>query len=163
MRSPVRPTRSPIGHLPPVPRTPVDDYYTRLRAGAALDLPEGLEAVLSAVLTLQPADRRRLANAGYWLQHSDFVAKYSAPASYAALITAVEALIDKSAGGSATVPFQNQTARRVSASKNAAVFPPRSDARREAMRRSSAVSRSNDRPRRTRVRQRSRARRAPSR
>ena len=84
---------------------PANDYYAidGLEIGRGLQVPDTLESSLEAYRNLPPEQLERFDRACYWWNVKDRVWTISVSASYAATVTAVEALLPETSGfGSCT-------------------------------------------------------------
>jgi hypothetical protein len=74
---------------------PEEDYETVGRDGPGLRVPENLDESICSYLTLSDTDKIRFDRALYWLDLSSRQWHLSTSASYAALVSAIEALTDR--------------------------------------------------------------------
>lgn len=85
----------PTADLGLLGRTPLAEYFSWEYRFDAFSLPDDLEAVIAQLESLDQTDRQRLANAGFWMHHADVVEALNDAPAFVALITAVEALIER--------------------------------------------------------------------
>ena len=80
----------------PIEVVPDAQYYARfgLRVGRSLEVPASLEMLLALWDNLSPNDRERFGRASYWLDAAERIWPLSRSASFTAMVTAVEALIN---------------------------------------------------------------------
>jgi len=89
------PLSRPAG-IPAIGVVDHQSYYERLHAGPAHELavPDNLEASLDRVFALGESDRTRLERSVSWLMQAPGIWRVSGSASYAALVIAIEALLE---------------------------------------------------------------------
>jgi hypothetical protein len=86
---------SPIDAFPPMGRLDPQAYLSSrgIEPGQTLTLPANIEELLDAIHRLSPKDRERFLRSSYWFRHSTEVYPASRSASFAALVSAIEALV----------------------------------------------------------------------
>jgi hypothetical protein len=91
-----------------------DEYYRwpPLTRESSLTMPALAEQVLTIFPMLSQEQRRRFLRACYWNQMADKVAEFSASSAYAALIQAVETLIDVAPGSEPCVACGERSSGR---------------------------------------------------